>query len=1200
MFKHTITVLILLSGLLHGNKSFTIRLDKTTTIESSLNSFIETGAMNFGYWEPGSTIFDPNYHIRVNSGSVSLNSSLGSITLTLNATFFMDTILGAALGFDHSANVSFSVTGTPEISYDEIDDICILSLNNVNINVNTWPDWANDFLGISILLAGFWDDLRFMNLVEFYPELSPYYFQSDAPELTVTDDALLISVYLNDEIIVSNKSNSEPADFIEGNISLQNIDTPALTQLNKPSPSSVFARSNDNYIATTHSQIIDNEVHLTWTNDIDHKLTTVQFPMGLDYFEDGLSAWFDNQDQIEITSNLTGATINLHDPWYYDETAQTQPDEFRPLTEMTEDGTCNVFLNQNENFYDNLPIYSLRAPRYYADTERIYEFSEWSGTDIDFGDGATSTIDRETDVVFKSAGASIQANYDLIEAGDMVIIDSEMNIIPAGAEISMPAGSQINLIDPTRFAGTELNKIVLKGAPDVSGNPVQWDGIVIDNDYTGDYLEHLSIQNVSTAIEIHNWNNLDFNEIHISDAGIGMSNHDLGNYLTVYSSEFTDIREAAIYDEVIEIGNWDINNCTFTGSSSFPSAKGIYFEGENYDFDIELEYINISNCTFSEFATAIRYEGNEETLSEGMSDLSITLSNNTIRDCHDSGIWLEGGFLLFSHHNLIHNCGIGYYVKHMMVEAIEEFRFYVIQNETIVGNDIGMSAVEYESTRLPSGVTTLVNACIFYGNDIGLQGNGFVSANGNVFYDNASQDFTGVSSTYSGNNTVDEDPLFVNPVNDDYHIQSGSPCIDAGVIDFDGDGETWETDIDDQDPDGTRMDIGAYYYIDYVGVTVENHAWWNIVGLPVTVNNTQVNTVFPSAVEGSCYQYDTGFQQTETLLTGEGYWLRFSESGSTNITGSVITSLDVPLFFGWNLISGISEEVSLDQIIDDDGLIIHGSFYEFNAGFQPVTTMTPGKGYWVRANDTGTITITNTAQTSGEFVNLMENANWVKFKNNKGKEKKVYFGVNVPEENQLSYTLPPLPPDEVMEQNFMDTRFANGKTYTEDVGTIEVRNTDYPLTVEYGILNDNGEWEISSNAPKRIHGDEEYGDIGRVKLNRTGTIVVEHPIESFTIRKTSTNNLPIEFALKQNYPNPFNPITTIVYDVPKESHITLTVYDLMGRVVKELVSDRINAGTHHIIWNGTDAYGQSVASGMYLYRLKSDNYIKTKKLVMLK
>ncbi len=93
--------------------------------------------------------------------------------------------------------------------------------------------------------------------------------------------------------------------------------------------------------------------------------------------------------------------------------------------------------------------------------------------------------------------------------------------------------------------------------------------------------------------------------------------------------------------------------------------------------------------------------------------------------------------------------------------------------------------------------------------------------------------------------------------------------------------------------------------------------------------------------------------------------------------------------------------------------------------------------------------------------------------------------------------------------------------------------------------------------------------------------------------------LPTEFALRQNYPNPFNPITTIVYDVPKESHITLTIYDLMGRVVNKLVNDRINVGTHHIIWNGTDTHGKPVASGMYLYQLKTDNFIKTKKLVLL-
>ena len=437
---------------------------------------------------------------------------------------------------------------------------------------------------------------------------------------------------------------------------------------------------------------------------------------------------------------------------------------------------------------------------------------------------------------------------------------------------------------------------------------------------------------------------------------------------------------------------------------------------------------------------------------------------------------------------------------------------------------------------------------------------------------------------------TDQDPLFVDQMNGDYHLQPNSPCIDAGDPNS------------PVDPDGTPTDIGAFFYLQN-GNYLENNAGWNIVGLPreVEEDHSHYLEVFPGSIEGTCMGYDgNGYIPANNLSVGEGYWLRFIEEGTTIIVGAEISVITINMLEGWNLISGISEEVSLDQIIDDDDLIIPGSFYEFNAGFQPVTTMTPGKGYWVRANDTGTITITNTAQTSGEFANLMEDANYVKFTNNTGKEKKVYFGVEVPEEEQLSYTLPPLPPDEVMATNFLDARYSDQKKYTETSGNIELRNTDYPLTVEYGILNDNGEWEISSNAPKRIHGDEEYGDIGRVKLNRIGTIVVEHPIESFTIRKTSTNDLPTEFALKQNYPNPFNPKTVISYQLPVISNVQLTVYDLRGRVVNKLVSDRINAGTHHIVWNGTDTQGRPVSSGMYLYRLKSDGFVKTKKLVLLK
>lgn len=94
--------------------------------------------------------------------------------------------------------------------------------------------------------------------------------------------------------------------------------------------------------------------------------------------------------------------------------------------------------------------------------------------------------------------------------------------------------------------------------------------------------------------------------------------------------------------------------------------------------------------------------------------------------------------------------------------------------------------------------------------------------------------------------------------------------------------------------------------------------------------------------------------------------------------------------------------------------------------------------------------------------------------------------------------------------------------------------------------------------------------------------------------------IPTEYALRQNYPNPFNPNTTIVYDVPEESHVILTIYDIMGRQVKELVNTNTLAGTHSIIWNGTDAQNNPIASGMYLYQLKSENFVETKKLVLLK
>ena len=89
--------------------------------------------------------------------------------------------------------------------------------------------------------------------------------------------------------------------------------------------------------------------------------------------------------------------------------------------------------------------------------------------------------------------------------------------------------------------------------------------------------------------------------------------------------------------------------------------------------------------------------------------------------------------------------------------------------------------------------------------------------------------------------------------------------------------------------------------------------------------------------------------------------------------------------------------------------------------------------------------------------------------------------------------------------------------------------------------------------------------------------------------------LPDEFNLSQNYPNPFNATTTICFTLPKPSFVTLKVYDLKGRVIETLVNELKVGGMYDIIWNVDDLPG-----GIYIYRLKTEDYVTTKKLILQK
>jgi len=94
--------------------------------------------------------------------------------------------------------------------------------------------------------------------------------------------------------------------------------------------------------------------------------------------------------------------------------------------------------------------------------------------------------------------------------------------------------------------------------------------------------------------------------------------------------------------------------------------------------------------------------------------------------------------------------------------------------------------------------------------------------------------------------------------------------------------------------------------------------------------------------------------------------------------------------------------------------------------------------------------------------------------------------------------------------------------------------------------------------------------------------------------------LPIAYNLHNAYPNPFNPTTTLRYDIPEDGFVHITIYDMMGRVVSNLVSSQQNAGYKSIQWNATNSIGQPVSAGLYLYTIQAGDFRQTKKMVLLK
>jgi|GEM_PF-3677672 len=115
-----------------------------------------------------------------------------------------------------------------------------------------------------------------------------------------------------------------------------------------------------------------------------------------------------------------------------------------------------------------------------------------------------------------------------------------------------------------------------------------------------------------------------------------------------------------------------------------------------------------------------------------------------------------------------------------------------------------------------------------------------------------------------------------------------------------------------------------------------------------------------------------------------------------------------------------------------------------------------------------------------------------------------------------------------------------------------------------------------------------------------GKVLSKRDIVTAVEESESSWQLPMRFALHQNYPNPFNPETRIEFSLPRTSFVTIEIFNILGQRVRTLVNERLSVGYKNVTWNGRDDNGLSVSSGIYFYRIVTDDFAESKKMILLK
>ncbi|HUN65050.1 MAG TPA: carboxypeptidase regulatory-like domain-containing protein [Bacteroidota bacterium] len=363
---------------------------------------------------------------------------------------------------------------------------------------------------------------------------------------------------------------------------------------------------------------------------------------------------------------------------------------------------------------------------------------------------------------------------------------------------------------------------------------------------------------------------------------------------------------------------------------------------------------------------------------------------------------------------------------------------------------------------------------------------------------------------------------------------------------------------------------------------------WNLVSVPVAVPDAHTGILFPTANSSAFAFTGSGYTVADVLDYTSGYWVRFPAAVSYTLPGDVRTSQTIPVSTGWNLIGSISSPVPTASIVSSPAGILGNDIFGYVNGYSLASTIQPGQGYWVKVSGSGTLTLSSTG--SGKIppaaTNSVSRLNSITIADAGRNSQTLYFGSTAITGGAL-HSMPPLPPSDAF-----DARFTSQKL-VESVPVNLSSPAFYPIALQGTV----GQVVISWSVPNQDHPYSLIDASGKViaRLSGTGSVKLAGSQNSFSL-KADAGTVPTVFALHQNYPNPFNPTTTLSFDLPTSSVVTMKVFNLLGQEIATLVNAQpYEAGSYNISFNAS-----ALPSGVYFYRIQAGSFENVKKMVLLK